>query len=59
MDAKKKRKNWKIYTAAVLAEESKRTSAIHSTLITTFGLTQNKYSNIFVNVITLDDLFAE
>jgi ethanolamine utilization cobalamin adenosyltransferase len=32
---------------------------IRSTLITTYGLTQNEYSGIFTNVITLDDLFAE
>lgn len=32
--------------------------SIHSTLITTFGLTRNKYSEVFTNVITLDDLFA-
>ena len=32
---------------------------IRSTLITTFGLTQNEYSGVFTNVITLDDLFAE
>lgn len=32
---------------------------IRSTLITTYGLTQNEYSGVFTNVITLDDLFAE
>lgn len=32
--------------------------AVHSTLITTFGLKRNEYSNAFNNVITLDDLFA-
>ncbi len=32
---------------------------IRSTLITTYGLTQNEYSGVFTNVITLDDLFAD
>lgn len=32
--------------------------AVHSTLITTFGLKRNEYSNAFNNVITLDDLFS-
>lgn len=31
--------------------------AIHSTLITTFGLQNNEYSSAFVNTIVLDDLF--
>ena len=32
--------------------------AVHSTLITTFGLKRNEYSSAFTNVITLEDLFA-
>ena len=32
---------------------------VRSTLITTYGLTQNEYSGVFTNVITLDDLFTE
>lgn len=36
----------------------KRT-AIHSTLITTFGLSESEYNGIFTDVITLDDLFKE
>ena len=32
---------------------------IRSTLITTYGLTQNEYNGILTNVIALDDLFAE
>ena len=32
--------------------------AVHSTLITTFGVKRNEYSNAFNNVILLDDLFA-
>ena len=31
---------------------------IHSTFITTFGLTQNEYSGVFSTVITMDDLFG-
>ena len=31
--------------------------AIHSTLITTFGLAQNEYSGVFLKTIVLDDLF--
>lgn len=38
------------------AEISKKT-AIHSTLITTFGLIYNEYSGVFTKVITLDNLF--
>ena len=33
------------------------TKSVRNTLITTFGLKQNEYSNVFTNVITLDDLF--
>ena len=32
---------------------------VRSALITTYGLTQNEYSGVFTNVITLDDLFAD
>ncbi len=39
------------------AEISKKT-AIHSTLITTFGLVYNEYSGVFSNVLTLDNLFG-
>lgn len=42
---------------AILTEKVSPKTTIHSTLITTFGLTQNEYSNIFTNVIVLDDLF--
>jgi hypothetical protein len=31
--------------------------AIHPVLVTTYGLTHNKYSHLFQNVITLKDLF--
>lgn len=41
----------------ILAEHVSPKVAIHSTLITTFGLTDNEYSGAFTNVIVLDDLF--
>ena len=43
----------------ILAETVSPKIAVHSTLITTFGLTQNEYSGAFSNVIVLDDLFKE
>lgn len=43
----------------LLAQNLPKRMAIHNTMITTFGVTPNEYSNIFVNVITLDDLFKE
>ncbi len=33
-------------------------SAIHNTLITTYGLVQNEYAGDYLNVVTLDDLFV-
>lgn len=42
----------------MLAEHISRKFSTHSTLITTFGLLRNEYSNAFVNVIALDDLFV-
>lgn len=42
----------------VLAREVSSKVVVHNTLVTTFGLVQNKYSSIFSNVITLDDLCA-
>jgi len=42
---------------SILADEIPKKTVIHSTLITTFGLTYNEYSSDFVNVITMDDLF--
>ena len=32
--------------------------AVHSTLITTYGLAYNEYSGAFQQVITMEDLFA-
>lgn len=42
----------------LLSDEIPSTKAIHSTLITTFGLTYNEYSGAFSKVTILDDLFA-
>lgn len=42
---------------ALLSKEISPKMAIHSTLITTYGLKYNEYSGDFVNVITMDDLF--
>ena len=42
----------------ILAGEVSPKISVHSTLITTFGLTPNEYSGVFANVVTLDDLFA-
>ena len=44
---------------SLLAENISPKMVIHSTLITTFGVTQNEYSGAFTNVIALDDLFKE
>ena len=43
----------------VLSGLVSRKTAVRSTLITTFGLKPNEYSGVFVNVITLDDLFSD
>ncbi|MGM9530193.1 MAG: ATP-binding protein [Phascolarctobacterium sp.] len=42
---------------AILQEQLSAKEIVHSTLITTFGLSENQYSGIFTNVIDLDDLF--
>lgn len=42
---------------SLLEKEISKKYSIHSTLITTFGLKYNEYSNDFTNVITIDDLF--
>ena len=41
----------------LLSEHLPQRSVIHSTLITTYGLTYNEYSGSFQRVVTLDDLF--
>lgn len=43
----------------ILLENISKKSAIHTTLVTTYGLKHNEYSGDFTNVITLDDLFKE
>lgn len=42
----------------LLSKELSNKYAIHPTLITTFGLKYNEYSNDFIKVITIDDLFC-
>ena len=44
---------------SVLANALPKKAVIHSTLITTFGLTYNEYSSDFIRVITVDDLFQK
>lgn len=39
-------------------ERRKTRAAIHPVLVTTFGLTPNKYSHIFQNIVTVDELFS-
>lgn len=41
----------------ILMEAVSEKTAVHSTLITTFGLQRNEYSGVFTNVITMDELF--
>lgn len=41
----------------MLKKEIAKKSTVRSTLITTFGLQKNEYSDIFTNVILMDDLF--
>jgi hypothetical protein len=43
----------------ILANHVSNKFVVHSTLVTTFGLTQNEYSSAFSNVILLDDLFKD
>ena len=43
--------------AGLLAEQLPPVFSVHNTLITTFGLKPGKYSSVFTDVITLDDLF--
>ena len=42
---------------ALLEPYLKRGMGIRNTLITTYGLAHNKYSGVFTNTVTLDDLF--
>jgi AAA+ ATPase superfamily predicted ATPase len=42
---------------AVFARETRAKKARHLTMITTYGIKQNKYSNLVQSEVTLDDLF--
>lgn len=44
---------------SVLQQYIPKKCAVHSTLITTYGLKENMYKWDFVNVITMDDLFEK
>ena len=46
------------YSANKPHEELPKKYAVHSTLITTYGLTYNEFSGAFQQVITLEDLFS-
>ena len=41
----------------VFAKETKCRKALHTTLVTTYGLVHNEYSGRIQNVVTMDDLF--
>lgn len=41
----------------VLSQTVSSKKVVHSTLITTFGLSASEYNSVFTNVITLEDLF--
>ena len=47
-----------MHRQSLLEPYLKRGMGIHNTLITTFGLFRNKYSGVFTNVVTLDELFG-
>lgn len=47
-----------VHRTNTLLEHLNRKTAIHSTLITTYGLAHNEYASDFVHTITLDDLFT-
>ena len=48
-----------VHRKNMLLEQVSRKIAIHSTLITTYGLKHNEYSGDFIHVVTMDDLFAQ
>ena len=48
-----------VHRTNLLQQQLPRKTAIHGTLITTYGLTYNDYSSDFANTIVLDDLFGE
>ena len=41
------------------AHFTKTNDAIHTILVTTYGLMENKYSGRFYATVTMDDLFME
>ncbi|MBO4690872.1 MAG: ATP-binding protein [Paludibacteraceae bacterium] len=46
-----------VHRTNILQPHLSRKTVIHSTLVTTFGLTYNQYSGDFTNVVTLADMF--
>lgn len=48
-----------VHRTNVLQPHLSRKMIIHSTLVTTYGLSYNQYSGAFTSVVTLDDLFKE
>jgi hypothetical protein len=51
-EAKLRRKAW------AFAETAPKTRALHTTLITSYGVKRNKHSGIVQSEVTMDDLFA-
>jgi hypothetical protein len=43
----------------IFRNEEKVRTAIHPVLVTTYGVTDNPYSHMFQNVVTLEDLFEK
>ena len=43
----------------LLQKEVSPKTTVRSTLVTTFGLKRNEYSNVFSNVVLMEDLFEE
>lgn len=48
-----------VHRKNLLLAQVPRKVAIHSTLITSYGLRRNEYSGDFVSVVTLDGLFSK
>lgn len=48
-----------VHRQNVLTEKIPRKSFVHNVLVTTEGLNYNEYSNIFQNVVVIDDLFCD
>ena len=42
----------------LVMEKISRKKVVRNTMVTTYGLKKNTYSDIFTNVITLEDLFV-